>query len=79
VAADPRPDHTTTRRWSDCPECRDFYTENYDAVVFASASIGIEHGLTTNRALAIYMAARHTDHADDDDSPLSAVSREEEE
>ena len=54
------------RRWSDCPECRDFYDENRDGVLHAAASVGIEHGLTTNQALAIYMRQKHeNEHLDD--------------
>lgn len=49
----------SNRRWSDCHACRDYYDENREALIFATASVGIEHGLTSNQALSLYMRQHH--------------------
>jgi hypothetical protein len=51
------------RRWADCPMCAAYYDANRSAVIHAAASVGIERGLTTNQALALYMKERHARHA----------------
>lgn len=57
------PAFASNRRWSDCPECADYFKENAPSIIHAAASVGIEHGLTTNQALAVYMRQKHeSDH-----------------
>ena len=51
------------KRWSDCAECAAFYDANRSAVIHAAASVGIERGLTTNQALAVYMSEKHKIHS----------------
>lgn len=42
-----------------CAACRAFYTDNHDPLLAACATVGIEHGLTTGRALRLYLAGYH--------------------
>ncbi len=49
--------------WVTCPECSTYWRDNGWAIFHASASVGIERGLTTNQAARLYMEERHAAHA----------------
>lgn len=53
---------TSSDFWSDCALCVDYLSRNADALLFAAASLGIEHGLTTKHAISVYMCEHHANH-----------------
>lgn len=52
--------------WVDCPDCSAYWATNADAVMHAAASVGIEHGLTTNQSIDAYFRERHEAHTASD-------------
>lgn len=56
-------DPTVRGPWVECEMCLAHFAENRDAALHGAASVGIEHGLTTNQMLDVYYKERHEQHA----------------